>query len=163
MPSEPPAALQTEYQLDRFASDHACLSFRSGQGSSALVLRDLARILDRQGCSPALVENGTIVLAEILNNIEEHAYAGRSGEPVRVELRVTAGQASYAIEDYGVPFPTGSLPGGDMPSIDPYTPEAWPEGGFGWGMVRRLAGNLAYLRSEGCNRLSFTVSDPPQH
>lgn len=163
MPPETPVAARTEYRIDRHAPDHACLCFRSGEGSVACALRDLARILDRLGCSPSLVEDGTIVLAEVLNNIEEHAYGGRAGEPVRVDLRVTAGQASYAVEDFGLPLPSDTLPGAAMPITDPVAPETWPEGGFGWAMVRRLASDVSYARSDGCNRLMFTIIDPPRH
>ena len=38
--------------------------------------------------------------------------------------------------------------------------EAWPEGGFGWGLIRDLASNLTYARHEGENHLSFTIVQP---
>jgi serine/threonine-protein kinase RsbW len=123
----------------------------------ATALRDVARLLDRLGCAPALVEDGTIVLAEVLNNVEEHAYAGRRGEPVMVDLRIGATRLSCRVEDFGLPLPDGPLPGADMPRGNPVEPDTLPEGGFGWAMVRRLTSDLVYLREDGCNRLSFTI------
>jgi anti-sigma regulatory factor (Ser/Thr protein kinase) len=41
---------------------------------------------------------------------------------------------------------------------DPVEPESWPEGGFGWAMVRRLTCDLSYESAGGRNRLRFAVS-----
>ncbi len=97
------------------------------------------------------------MLAEILNNVEEHAYAGRAGQPVAIEVRLAEDGASYIVEDRGVPLSDGCLPGAVMPAADPDLPGSWPEGGFGLPLVRRLARDLRYERREGRNRLRFRV------
>ena len=48
--------------------------------------------------------------------------------------------------------PAGRLPdGADCALVD------LPEGGFGWHLIRTLTRDLAYVRSGGCNRLSFLL------
>jgi serine/threonine-protein kinase RsbW len=117
------------------------------------------RLLER-GCTPVLVEDTTIVLAEVLNNVEEHAYGGRAGEPVTIEIDLSEGGVFCRVEDRGTALPEHRLPGAIMPSADPDVPGSWPEGGFGWPLVRRLACDLGYERREGRNRLRFRV--PPR-
>lgn len=158
MPSDSPAAVGSGYRIARQDAGRACLSFRSGEGSVSRALRDLSEFLGRKGCAPAVVENATIVLAEVLNNVEEHAYRGRPGQPVHVALKVSAGRPRYVVEDLGGPLPLDLLPGESMPTPDPVAPETWAEGGYGWPMVRRLTQDLSYERRDGRNRLSFTVA-----
>lgn len=92
-----------------------------------------------------------IVLAEILNNIAEHAYAAGDG-PVRLWLRQCGGLLSCRVEDEGLPMPGGRLP---RPPVPP--PESLAEGGYGWHLIRTLALGLAYERDAGVNRLSFRI------
>ncbi len=92
-----------------------------------------------------------IVLAEILNNIAEHAYSAGEG-PIRLWLGWAEGRLSCRIEDEGLPMPGGSPPVGRPPR-----PEDLAEGGFGWHLIRSLAADLAYERARGVNRLCFTL------
>ncbi|WP_395543111.1 ATP-binding protein [Neotabrizicola sp. sgz301269] len=92
-----------------------------------------------------------IVLAEVLNNIAEHAYADGDG-PIRLWLGWAAGRLVCRIEDEGSPMPGGMPPQGRPPC-----PEELAEGGFGWHLIRSLADDLAYQRAWGINRLYFTL------
>ncbi|EEW26660.1 ATP-binding protein [Rhodobacter ferrooxidans] len=95
-----------------------------------------------------------IVLAEALNNIVEHAYAGGDGV-IRVSLRRQRADLLCQIEDQGAPMPGGVLPAGvPHPAA---AREDLPEGGFGWHMIRALSRNLRYRRSDGRNHLSFRL------
>jgi serine/threonine-protein kinase RsbW len=59
-----------------------------------------------------------IVLAEVFNNIVEHAYAGRDGS-IRVWLSLDDRGLTCRIEDEGRPMPGGQAPAGRPP--DPRT------------------------------------------
>ena len=94
-----------------------------------------------------------LVLAEVLNNVTEHAYAGGSG-PVEVNLCATPVGLACRIVDRGLAMPGGKLPEGGLPDV---APPDFPEGGFGWHLIRSLTADLTYTRSAGTNRLSFLI------
>jgi len=96
-----------------------------------------------------------LVLAEVLNNIVEHAYA-RSDGPITLEMRLAEDALACAVRDHGLPMPAGRMPRGARARLD-VPDEDLPEGGFGWFLIRRLTRNLAYVRDGGSNRLTFLV------
>jgi len=105
--------------------------------------------------SPAFRGAAELVLAEAMNNIVEHAYAGQPG---RIELRMQphAGGLAVSVTDWGRPMPGGALPPGNPPVL---SAEAdLPEGGFGWHLIRSLSTDLTYARVDGQNRLSFLLA-----
>jgi serine/threonine-protein kinase RsbW len=93
-----------------------------------------------------------IVLAEALNNIVEHAYAGGDGQ-IELTIRVNGQGLNIRIVDHGVPMPDNSLPSGILGD-----PADLPEGGFGWYLIRTLSEDLAYHRLEGRNLLTFRLT-----
>lgn len=94
-----------------------------------------------------------IVLAEVLNNIVEHAYAEGAGE-IEVTLRRGPEGLLCQVVDQGARMPGDRLPSGTLPPITDADP---PEGGFGWHLIRTLSTDLAYSRVGGQNRLTFRV------
>jgi serine/threonine-protein kinase RsbW len=94
-----------------------------------------------------------LVLAEVLNNVVEHAYAGAPGE-IDLRLGLRPGSLMCMVRDRGRPMPGGRLPGGVPPVIRPDDP---PEGGFGWHLIRSLSQDLRYRRAGGRNHLRFRV------
>ena len=92
-----------------------------------------------------------IVLAEVLNNVVEHAYAAFPG---KIEVWVTRRETYLfvRIQDDGLPMPGGVLPGGQLGSSDDL-----PEGGFGWFLIRNLSHDLIYQRDNMRNMLSFCI------
>jgi serine/threonine-protein kinase RsbW len=104
------------------------------------------------------VEDATIALAEALNNIEEHAYSGRPDLPVLVVS--TRGHCVNAkSKTAGTPARRIASGGAACPRRIPVAHDEWPEGGFGWALLRRLTSDLAYQRrGEDRNRLRFTIS-----
>lgn len=97
-----------------------------------------------------------LVLAEVMNNIVEHAYS--DGAEGMIELHVTYDKnvlKCVALDD------GRSLPGGVMP--DPAPPSPAPrladekESGFGWYLIRELSNELVYARVDDRNRLSFRL------
>lgn len=126
----------------------------------------LARVADAlrtgplAGACPGAAADGTIelLLAEVLNNIVEHAYAEGAGL-ITLDLRGMPGRLCCLVRDEGHPMPAGRLPEGLAPTIARATPDL-PEGGFGWFLIRSLTRELRYEREPGCNRLSFSILDP---
>lgn len=96
-------------------------------------------------------ERAEVLLAEVLNNIVEHAYHSSEGE-IRVLLRLEPSQLCLTVEDEGAEMPGGNLPEGHLPE-----PESLPEGGFGWFLIRALASELVYLRRGKTNRLDIVM------
>ena len=144
--------------METFADGQAVLRFDSGHGHVPSALSDVSAFLEREGLRPGLVEDANIALAEALNNIEEHAYAGQRDLPVLLRLVATNQCLRCEIEDRGTPLPGGSLPAGSMPATDPVAHDKLPEGGFGWALLRRLTRELSYRRRGDWNHLSFTIA-----
>lgn len=106
-------------------------------------------------------EAGTLelVLAEVLNNIVEHAYA--EAGPGRIELTIARDALGLTcrVEDDGAPMPGGMLPAGRLPS-HAVAVDDLPEGGFGWFLIRDLTRDLSYARDGGRNLLMFRLPVP---
>lgn len=96
-----------------------------------------------------------IVLAEVLNNIAEHAYANYPGQ-IEVVIEDQAGEMFFRIKDSGLPMPGGVLPGGKLNETREL--EDLPEGGFGWYLIRLLTKGLTYARTNDANLLNYCVS-----
>lgn len=95
-----------------------------------------------------------IVLAEVLNNIVEHAYADQMGD-IQLGLSHHPDGVWVTVRDRGHPFPKEELPQGLLPEVDSF--DDLPEGGFGWYLIRTLVRNLTYMRKDDHNNLSFCL------
>jgi serine/threonine-protein kinase RsbW len=106
--------------------------------------------------APGTLGMAETVLAEVLNNIVEHAYP--SEERGRIELRMMRHENRLRVDvrDYGAPMPGDTLPPGALPAEDPAIDDP-PEGGFGWFLIRAFARDLEYQRVDSTNRLTFSV------
>ncbi|WP_050526950.1 ATP-binding protein [Pseudorhodobacter aquimaris] len=117
----------------------------------------LADLLDSGPlCAMEADARGTaeIVLAEVFNNVVEHAYATRQGR-IKVCLKNHPDGVLVTVIDSGSPFPQQQLPQGLLPEIN-----AWddlPEGGFGWYLIRSQVRHLSYQREGKHNRLTFCL------
>lgn len=103
-------------------------------------------------------DRGTVelVLAEVLNNISEHAYAGHPGT-VEVHLQREAAGLACQITDRGAAMPGAQPPPGRLVDPAAFAHADLPEGGFGWSMIRSLTTGLIYRREGGCNHLGFLI------
>jgi serine/threonine-protein kinase RsbW len=126
---------------------------------SQLAVRDG---LDRVLADPVLAAlsedaRGTLwtVLAEVLNNIVEHAYAGGSG-PILLCLRRLGPKLAVEILDSGNAMPGLRLPEGKAAEIGAF--DDLPEGGFGWFLIRTMTDGLEYDRIGAENRLRFSMT-----
>lgn len=96
------------------------------------------------------------VMAEVLNNIVEHACAGRADGMIEVVLVYDGFGLLVDVKDDGAPMPGGRLPEPHRAALD-VACEDLPEGGFGWSVIRALTTGLLYRRTGGVNRLQFRV------
>jgi serine/threonine-protein kinase RsbW len=123
-----------------------------------LAVRDGLRVICRSELAQGLTEDerGTmeIVLAEVLNNIVEHAYSENPGE-IEVALKLSLDALAVTVVDDGLPMPGGDAPAGKLKPIGSFGD--LPEGGFGWHLIRSLSRELVYQRKDGRNRLSFRL------
>ena len=117
-------------------------------------LRDLLASQPLRDLDEDLRGSVEIVLAEVLNNIVEHAYAGSAGQ---IEVTLVPGPSMLWIEvaDSGCAMPSETLPAGDPAEV---TLDDLPEGGFGWFLIRSLTQDLVYTRKAGRNTLCFRMS-----
>ena len=96
-----------------------------------------------------------LVLAEVLNNIVEHAYAGTVGD-ISIRLGRTACGIDCCIRDVGHPMPDLCPPRG---TLTEWEADAPPEGGFGWHLIHLLTEGLRYRRTGAQNELRFHLPD----
>lgn len=105
-------------------------------------------------------ETGTIemVLAEVLNNVVEHAYPDNCASgPIRVNCTHGPDGLMLAIIDQGNAMPDGRLPLGEVSALDVDLDDL-PEGGFGWFLIRNLAKDVAYARVNSENHTSMRLA-----
>ena len=119
------------------------------------VREGLARIMASPGLAdldPGHRASIELVLAEVLNNVTEHAYgAAGATDRIGITLRHVPAGLSCQVVDSGRPMPQGRLPRGALPQAE------FPEGGFGWHLIRTLTRDLSYARYDGQNHLGFTI------
>ncbi|MFV0493266.1 MAG: ATP-binding protein [Pseudorhodobacter sp.] len=93
-----------------------------------------------------------LALAEALNNIVEHGYAGQSGD-IDIEIHQEKDGLFCQIHDAGRAFPGGKLPKGIFPDLK----GELPEGGFGWALIHAVAEDICYERCHRRNRTAFRI------
>lgn len=128
--------------------------FTASDRSTRDVLADLMAELRRAGLAADDLSNAELVLAEVLNNIAEHAYAEGSG-PVELRVEVQRQGLACTVADRGRALPSGMVPDPQLPRIAP--PDHLPEGGFGWHIIRCLTTEMAYFTEGEWNRLSLRL------
>lgn len=101
-----------------------------------------------------------IALAEVVNNVVEHAYDGLSPGHVLVEAFLEPQTLKLQVTDQGHALPDGQLPEGKPADLSGLIDDL-PEGGFGWYMIRTLTRDIHYTRKNGANHLHLTFDVIP--
>ncbi|SHI43085.1 serine/threonine-protein kinase RsbW [Shimia gijangensis] len=130
-------------------------------GTPQGVRRALSQIrseLGTAGASPDQMGRIETVMAEVLNNVVEHALAGQPNGLVETFGQRRQGDWAFQVRDSGQPLPKMRLPGEALPTVNTRR-EDLPEGGFGWAMVHMLTSDVSYSRQTGRNCLKFSVPD----
>lgn len=144
------------------APDRAAIferSFRAEALTVRDVLAELRPALPCSGTGPEACGTVELVLAEVLNNIAEHAGKGQKAGP-RVVLRIVPSPdgLEISVTDNGRPLPGEAVPEGRLPASDGALRDL-PEGGFGWYLIRSLAAEIRYSRTGCDNHLRFVLTD----
>lgn len=96
-----------------------------------------------------------IVLAEVFNNIVEHAYSQTGVGQIRVTYDLSGATLTFCVRDAGKRFSNGAPPAGERQDLTGPL-ESLPEGGFGWMLIRELTEQLNYRRHGRENILTFS-------
>lgn len=114
---------------------------------------------DMEGRAYLPEERGTVelVLAEVLNNVAEHAYEESGDGRIELDMNYVSDGITVELQDFGKPMPNGHTPLG-MPANLDVEVEDLPEGGFGWFLIGELAKDLVYERRGDINHLSFRMT-----
>ncbi|MCG7520667.1 ATP-binding protein [Ruegeria sp. Ofav3-42] len=137
------------------------LSFAATEAEASAGIAQLSIGLEAQGLPPHKAADVKIALAEAINNVVEHAYAGITPAKVQVHCRLHQNWLDILISDTGNPLPGFRVPEG-VPAPLGSSIDELPEGGFGWFLIHELTSDIRYERSDGCNRLSLRF-DFPRH
>ena len=97
----------------------------------------------------------SIVLAEVLNNVVEHAFGDKNGEDITLIIRPRSKSLLVEIRDSGRPMPKGRAPIGNHPMTEFNQFDCMHEGGYGWFLIRELVQDLVYDRQNEENILFF--------
>ncbi len=143
-------------------SENGCLelSFPATEAQASLGIAALSDGLSARGLPESRRDDVRIALAEAINNVVEHAYAGTAAAEIQVSCHLCKDVLEILISDCGKPLPDLRVPEGDPPSVETERSDL-PEGGFGWFLIRQLVSEICYRRAEGRNylRLRFSFDD----
>ena len=120
------------------------------------VVEDICQHLGQAGLPAADLTSVQIVIAEILNNIVEHAYGINGTGRFSVHIRVRGGLLFAGFCDCGQRIPTNVLTPQSMDDPDSDIPDL-PEGGFGWSLIHILVSQLRYRYVSEQNWLTVAI------
>jgi sigma-B regulation protein RsbU (phosphoserine phosphatase) len=131
------------------------LSVSSRAGELARAQWRVETVLRARGVSSPLVHDCSLVVEEVLTNIMDHAYGGRSGT-AWLEVRLHPEDIQLRFEDTGPPFNPIEQPAPDLDA-----PVATrPVHGVGIALVKHLADRCEYAREGSVNVLTVHVARP---
>lgn len=118
----------------------------------------LYALLNRFGrlLGPANASAVELVLAEVLNNVVEHAYGPDQAGDIEIAVVLHPVSLECRIADWGRPFPDHTMRYRHLPDLE-VALDRLPEGGWGWTLIQRCARDLVYRRLGDRNELSLVV------
>ncbi len=132
-----------------------CLTVESDPLAVRAALSRLMHGLTERGVPAAALGSVELVLAEVLNNVVEHAYVRGTG-PIDIALTLKRRQIVCRVCDQGRRMPGDTLPEAAEIALDGPIKDL-PEGGFGWALIHKLAEDIHYTRADQVNRLTFRI------
>lgn len=134
--------------------DKLKLSFCATEMAARQAIATVSNWLRSSGLASDRADEVEIALAEAVNNVVEHAYAGLDPGDVRLLCSLRKDHLDIRICDTGAPLPENRLPPGLAADLS--VPHAdLPEGGFGWFLIRELTSDIRYDRCGLINHLSL--------
>jgi serine/threonine-protein kinase RsbW len=122
-------------------------------------MRAIMRRVQSDAAEPEAQVAIEIAIAEAVNNIVEHGYAGMKPGEICVRIHPSPARVRIEIIDSGAPYPGGLVPEPSTHDLSRSIHDL-PEGGFGWLLIRRLASGVAYRRKKGRNHLFLAIERP---
>lgn len=135
------------------------IQFLSCEASARSAILAAMTRLQGLGLEPEQLGEIEIVLAEVANNIVEHAYSECQDGPISIRGRKSPGSIILEFADRGAPMPGLRIPDGKFADVSGPL-DALPEGGFGWFLIRQIASEVSYHRRENENHLSLRIDLP---
>lgn len=132
------------------------LKLRSDALEVRQALRDARSALAGLGLNEDDLARVEIVLAEILNNVVEHACAECPDCRINIDLERGSADLKIEIVDDGKAMPGEKLPEPKRATLHREV-EHFPEGGFGWSLIHDLAHDVVYERRGRHNHLSLAI------
>ena len=123
------------------------LTFAADQLSVRTALADIRKALEHAVLNDALIGRVESALAELFNNIVEHAYADEGSGALLCTVAKTQAGVVVDVIDHGKAMPGRTLPDGDLPDLNVDYLEL-PEGGFGWFIIKSQTDGLSYERRD---------------
>jgi serine/threonine-protein kinase RsbW len=120
-------------------------------------LQQIRARLEPAEISSEQLDDLEVVMAEVLNNIVEHAYPADKSGQINVWISTRAGIVSCWTCDAGAAMTNGVLPNPPRQNCQPKDLLELREGGFGWSMIHDLTQGLSYSRQDGQNLLHFKI------
>lgn len=143
------------------APDVLSMDVPVGYDAVRVALLEWRRWIEGVNACSDLVSRAEIVLAEVLNNITEHGYAGQQGvlSPIALHCRMSGMGLHVIVVDQGRPLPADRCLAAGLPPVSLATQDmdGLPEGGFGWCLIRELTCDLSLASDGSGNRLCFVV------
>lgn len=99
----------------------------------------------------------TLIAEELFTNTATHGLRGSGAGEVRIALEAEATQVTMTFEDSAPAFDPLAHLDAALADLDA-PPERRRVGGFGLVLVARMADRVSYVRDEGWNRLTVSLS-----
>ena len=124
---------------------------KSSQHLVAGVLNEISLWMTQAGTSDEKITNVQIVLVEALNNIIEHGSDCEGSSLIDIEITVSNNIIVAQLRDSGIKFTPPEI----MQSPLQYNDDLndFPEGGFGWFLIRKITSSVEFTRTAGKNHL----------
>lgn len=152
MPTEPDRDIHHEEIPHADGRQELRVLYPSHDVATRNALETMADGLRRFGMGDCDIHTVQQVLAEILNNVVEHACAGDGNALIELRVILDGGAVHAHVTDSGRPMPGGTAPTSALPP-----PAELPEGGFGWGIIHAMADTVSYVREGRRNTLSVSL------
>ncbi len=134
--------------------------FNADFASATDILTQTQEWLTTQAIPPVVIEDTSIVLVEVFNNIIQHAYGFNTPANAKIDL-------AMVIEDDQIFIDTYDRGAGMFHTPEPLRIDLanceladLPESGFGWVLIERLSNKVVFSRSGGRNHLHICIKTP---
>jgi serine/threonine-protein kinase RsbW len=133
-----------------------CLTIDSDLESVSLVAKAV-RALCSNSLGPEALDEVELGVAEAINNVIKHGYAGHKGSSVEIRAVLSVDRVVIDILDQAPAMPQTALEARDPWSrIESGQTEDLPESGMGMALIQMTMDEVSYSSDAGINQLRLT-------